>query len=70
MKEKIYNYIKENPGCRQCEIASALRIWLCSKEFLNALSELRDEKKIGCSVFQDHANMEYYYKWYLVKSVE
>ena len=70
MKEKIYNYIKENPGCRQREIASALHVWLCSKEFLDALFELQDEKKIGCSVFQDHANMEYYHRWYLVKFVE
>ena len=70
MKEKIYNYIKANPGCRQREIASALHIWLCSKEFLNALHELQDEKKIGCSVFQDPAQMEYYYRWYLVKTVE
>jgi len=67
MKEKIYNYIKENPGCRQREIASALHIWLCSKEFLNALRDLEFSDRIYNVSYQDPANMEFYLKWYIVE---
>ena len=67
MKEAIYNYIKANPGCRQREIASELHIWLCSSEFLDALADMRDENLIRCEVYSDPAQMEYYYKWYIVE---
>ena len=65
MKEKIYAYIKEHPGCRQREMASALNVWLCSKEFLNALMALDLEIRIYSVTYQDSANMEFYLQWYI-----
>ena len=67
MKEKIYNYIKENPGCRKREIASALHIWLCSKDFMKALTDLSLEGRTYSVYYKDPANMEYYNKWYIVE---
>lgn len=67
MKEAIYNYIKENPGCRQREIASELHVWLCSKEFLDALRFLEFDNRIYNVSYQDRANMEFYLKWYIVE---
>jgi len=66
MKQKIYEYIREHPGCRQREIASSLPVWLCSKDFLNALAEMEMADTIYCVSYQDSANMEYYLKWYVV----
>ena len=67
MKEKIYNYIKENPGCRQREIASELHVWLCSNEFLDALRSLEFDNRIYNVSYRDPANMEFYLKWYIVE---
>lgn len=65
MKEKIFAYIKEHPGCRQREIASDLRVWLCSKEFLDALQTLDLENRIYSVAYHDSANMEFYLQWYV-----
>lgn len=66
MKERVYEYLRENPGARQRDIASELHIWLCDKYLMNILHELSSEKRIFCETYKDSANMEFYYKWYAV----
>lgn len=67
MKEKIYAYIAAHPYCRQREIASSLRVWLCDADFLSALHGLYyEEHRIDFRTYVDSAQMEIYNEWYVV----
>lgn len=67
MKERVYNYIKENPGVRKRDIASELHIWVCDKNLSNMLYELLLEGRVFRRLHRDPANMEFYDKWYIVE---
>ena len=66
MKERVYEYLKENPGTRKRDIASELHIWVCDKKLSNILYELLYEGRIFHRLHKDPANMEFYDKWYAV----
>ncbi len=66
MKEKVYEYLRENPGARKCDIASELHIWLGDKYLSNMLYELLQEDRVFRRLHKDSANMEFYDKWYIV----
>lgn len=70
MKEKILEYIRENPGCRQRYIASAIGIWQCDAVFLECLRDLRAAGLVYRISYSDPANMEFFYKWYLTYNGE
>lgn len=65
MERKILEYINEHPYCRQRYIASAYHIWLCDKNFLNALYRLHKDGFIDCESHNDSAQMEFFNLWYL-----
>ena len=65
MKNEILKILNENPkGMRQREIAGMLGIWLCDKEFLNSISELKTSGEIYFINHIDFANAEFYNIWF------
>ena len=67
MREKILEYLTNHPGARKREIASFLKVWQCSFEFLATIDDMCEDNLIRAESFSDPANMEYYDKWYVVK---
>ena len=67
MKERVYEYLKENPGARKRDIANELHIWVCDKYLSNILYELLHEGRVFRRLHRDPANMEFYDKWYMVE---
>ncbi len=65
LTDKILEYVKAHPGCRQREIAKYCHLWFLSNTFLNAMQRAYKDGLIDCEYFSDPANMEYYNKWYL-----
>lgn len=62
-QEKIvYDYIKNNPGCRHREISKISLI-----ERLVILDVLVNKGMIRSEPYADRANMEFYDKWYVVE---
>lgn len=66
MREKILDYLREHPGARKRSIASHLRIWQCSFEFLATMDDLCEDGLIREEIYKDPAQMEFYSKWYAV----
>lgn len=63
--DKIIEYVRNHPGCRQREIAVSLHVWQCDPFFMGALADLEDLGRLRRESYQDIGNMEYYYKWYV-----
>ena len=66
MKEKILEYLERHPGARKRYIASYLRVWQCSHDFLRAMADLEADRKIRRELYKDPAQMEFFDKWYVV----
>lgn len=61
-KAFIYNYIKQNPGCRRRDMPG----WRRNLPLiLAALEDLEADGVLEERLFSDPANMEYYYQYYI-----
>ena len=60
MKTAIVNFLTKHPNARKRTIASALGVWQCDTEFLDAMWELVTEHRIAGKIHRDFANWEYY----------
>lgn len=67
MREKILEYLRTNPGAHKRNIASFLKVWQCSFEFLATMDDLYEDGLIRSEIYRDPAQMEYYEKWYVVE---
>ena len=65
MKEKILAYVEQFPGARKREIASAMGVWLCDRDFRDAIRELLDAKRLVSVTYSDPANMEWFEKLFI-----
>ena len=65
IEEEIIEFLNENPGCRMRTIASFIHKNPIG-EVLPALYILKDAGKVKAMRHHDTANMEFYYKWYVV----
>lgn len=65
MKQIILDYLRHNPGARKREIAGALGVWQCDREFLAAMTSLSNNGLITYKSYRDPALMEFYDRWYV-----
>lgn len=57
---RILNYVKANPNCRSRDIARAVGVWLCDKEYLEARSHLETLGFLVVDEYADYGNAELY----------
>ena len=60
MKEKIIQYLMENPESRKRDIAYYLKVWQCDATFLSSMRELKQEGRIKSTYHRIPENMEFY----------
>ena len=62
IKEEFLRYIELHPGCRRRDLPN----WGANRVIaMSAISELEAEEKIYSARYDDRANMESYYKYYI-----